>query len=71
MKWYYWLRLWIWWNYIIKKDEFSYKLDPWYLWKIERYSDKILIYRRTIAHELYNGASIRYIDTDYIKKSKI
>ena len=74
------IRLWFWWNYIIKRDEFSHKLGYWYLYKKHvnkkpNYScDKsggIIIRHRNLAHDLDNGDKISDINPELIKLARI
>jgi len=69
-------RLWFWWNFVIKKDEFSPKLGVMSMsskYKKLRMSEVgILISRqRSIAHRLDSGENIKDINQDTIKYAKI
>jgi hypothetical protein len=73
------LRLWFWWNYIVNKDEFSPRLNYWYLYdtmkKKKPYSVDLLnaslTRQRHLAHELDMGKKIRSINPHYIRQAKI
>ena len=75
MKYYYWLRLWFWWNYVIKKDKDSNELTEVSIWS--KYDTSVkdtedIAYRQqNIAFKLNNGISIKQIYIRDIKNSKI
>jgi hypothetical protein len=70
---YYQLKLWIWWNFVIKKNEFSKKLDLFY---IKRRCKKLsltelsylVVRQRQLAHDLDNGDAV---SVEAIIKSRI
>lgn len=77
---YYQLKLWIWWNFVIKKNEFSKKLDLTYIKDKANISRKegigeymnelsyILVRQRQLAHDLDNGDAV---SVEAIIKSRI
>lgn len=67
MKYYYRLKLWYWWNYIIKKDEFHESLEY-----VERYlGNDAIIFKRQVAHLLDMGVKIKSIEILKIKMMKL
>ena len=77
--WYWHLRLWHWWNFIIKKDEFSPQLGYWEMrarYKhLSYYSvdsmNQAISRQRHIAHLLDSGKNITDIPAHYINWSWI
>ena len=72
---YYRAKLWYWWTYIMRKDEFNegpisiyYKYNSKYNREEQQ---SILIFRRNIAHDLDAGKEIKDIPYNIIKKAKI
>ena len=77
--WYWHLRLWFWWNFVVKQDEFSNELNYWemrrkYVGKVN-YSVDVLNYlivkQRNIAHDLDNGKDITDIPRKMIEWARI
>ena len=71
---YYKLKLWYWWNFTIKKDEFHDSLSYWNIHR--RYNNikkasRIALYRRSLAHRLDYGTRITDIPTAIIKRAEI
>ena len=73
------LKLWYWWNFVIKQDEFHNKLntiDIYYELRYKKNYKHIMLYdiivrRRTIAHCLDNGDSIMSIPVEMIVRSRL
>jgi len=78
------LRLWFWWNYTIKRNEFSNKLNFYAVYEKQRGSCKgdngcvnmklisyILMRQRDIAHNLDAGCKIKSFNPTYLKLAKI
>lgn len=63
-KYLYYLKLWYWWNFTIKRNEFSRKIDLFYC-KGDRTK---LMYQRDIAHKLDSGIKITDMPYKVIKK---
>ena len=75
---YYHIRLWVWWNFTIRKDEFSFCLDSYYIRNkyIAHITDtedfnRILTSQRYLAHTLDEGTNIFDIHVNFIKNAKI
>ncbi len=81
---YYRIRLWYWWNYSIQCDEFSHKLDFFYLYEKLKYKlrddqgkilmgkiSRILVRQRNIAHVLDINPDLSEIPTEFIKRARI
>ena len=72
--WYWHLRLWYWWNYVIKRDEFSTKLGYLNMYNKYKNSYNYLVdvlnatisRQRNIAHMLDDGKAITDISPHYI-----
>ena len=77
------LRLWFWWNFIIKRNEFSEKLDFFNLYEKHKESCRkenglvdmslislIIVYQRNIAHDLDNGEDIFSFSPEMIKRAR-
>jgi len=79
MTWYYHIRLWYWWKFIINRYEFSTKLEYRYLYdkykSIPSYSKEqlatIMTGQRNIAHRLDAGERITNISPKLIKLARI
>ena len=77
MNWYLRLKLYIWWNFSIDRNEFSYKLNAFYIRaKFSNVSfthtQEITIARRELAHKLDSGIfSMKDIPIRLIKKAKL
>ena len=77
--WYWHLRLWFWWNYSIKKDEFSPKLGYWKMYdkykKKPNYSvdvlNSLIVKQRNIAHRLEEGENIKDIAPHLVEWARI
>jgi len=74
MIWY--MKLWYWWNFTIKRDNFHYKLSSSFLY--DKFSslehsniNDIITRQRDIAHRLDLGTSIREIAPKEIKLAEI
>lgn len=72
------LKLWHWWNFIIKKDEFSSELCFYTIYDKLNSSKKdkgnvydIAVRRRNIAHYLDSGKKITDFSSAEIKKAKL
>jgi hypothetical protein len=73
---YLYFKLYLWWNYTIKRNEFSKELD---FHKLRAKNKKVpmneiismITWQRTIAHDLDNGTDIKSISINVIKKSNI
>jgi hypothetical protein len=71
------VKLFIWWNFKIKKNEFHPSLDYFQLY--EKFKNKytteeiqyITVFQRNLAQELDTGTNIRDIDVKLIKRAKI
>jgi len=73
---YLYLKLFLWWNVCLRKDEMSYKLDMFYMKKRFKKTSisavSILItYRRMLAHDLDAGESIYEIPLFKIRRARI
>ncbi len=81
---YYRIRLWYWWNYSIQRDEFSHKLDFFYLYEKLKHKlkdnqgkilmgkiSRILVRQRNIAHVLDINPDLSEIPTEFIKRARI
>ena len=74
---YYHIKLWIWWNYIIEQDEFSNKLEFYYIkymyGEMNELQDisLLVIRQRQIAHMLDKHDDVFKISPEHIKLAKI
>jgi len=69
------LKIALWWKYAIEENEFSRKLDIYYLTSALGYTVKdgawVLIARRELAHRLDLGDEVSDIPIVYLVKAKI
>jgi hypothetical protein len=69
---YYRFKLWYWWNYTIKCNEFHYKLGtPIPSHSSSSHYAKLLSARRDLAHYLDSGMSIWHVPIGLIRKAKL
>lgn len=77
--WYYHFKLWRWWKYTIKEDEFSSELDYWGV-RTRHIADKnisvdvlndLVVRQRNLAHELDNGTKVTDIPRKLIERARI
>ena len=66
------IRLWYWWTFKLKKDEFSSHISYLSIYnKHKANANEIALKQRHLAHELDAGVPISAFDSDFIKKAKL